>query len=473
MRRMRVHLGTLLTALCFGGCSLLYNPSNIPDPVDAMPDAEVIVDADPTMLELTSVTPTEVVEGTGDLGSRKAVIVIDGRHMAQNGVVVTIAAAAGETRVPMVMVDDASVVVEGNGERLALAVTLPVDTDLPAGETIDLDITVTQGAITRTLTGKLTLRGLAERTMASPGFATGINEYSRVNITTGQIAAATNATGPIMIHARSSITLGSAVTFALDATATTPGPAGGAGGTGGAGGLLNGSVGMMGAGPAPGLPSGGPGRFDAPIQLTTLDVPNRSSGGAGGDGVSLGSRGGDGGAGGGSISLFAGGTLTVGNITARGAAGETAGVTNPGGGGSGGVILLRAGSTLTAGNLDVTGFPNAGRARVDAGGALTAGGAPYRGPMFMTAPLISTEAQPEITVVGGALIPFRYIILKGANVFGPYDLTMSSNEMKTFTLAEPLDRGLNQVCVLPAEALASTYTRTCIDIVYLYKPPAT
>ena len=71
--------------LCVAGCSVLYNPDQIGTgdaarAIDAAvhPDAEVILDGDPTMLRLVSVAPSAIYEGQGDGSSRAALVVISG-----------------------------------------------------------------------------------------------------------------------------------------------------------------------------------------------------------------------------------------------------------------------------------------------------------------------------------------------------------------------------------------------------------
>ena len=65
---MRYALARLVLLPLLGGCSLIYNESNIPPSApDAFePDAEVIVDADPSMMKITGVTPGVITEGQGD-----------------------------------------------------------------------------------------------------------------------------------------------------------------------------------------------------------------------------------------------------------------------------------------------------------------------------------------------------------------------------------------------------------------------
>lgn len=483
-RRMRYALARFAALLpILGGCSLIYNESNIPTPEsdagpDAEIDAEIIVDADPSMVMITGAKPSVITEGQGAGGSRKAIIVIDGQHMVKANLMVMVTANASATKVPMLMVDLAGIDVEANGRRLAVPITLPVDdrgaTGLNAGDMIPLDITVIQTVpggptITRMLPSALNLRGLNELRGTSPagGFPAS-SEYSEINLTGGTVGGTTGLIEPVVIRATASITLGSTVTTTVSAALRTPGPAGGLGGMGGA---ALGNPGMPGAGPAPGAPSGGIGRYEGDEQLTSLKDKNRGSGGAGGDGSVLGA-GGDGGGGGGSIALLAGGDVTVGNITARGGM-----QTTTGGGGSGGVVLVRAGGNLMAGTIDVTsaGSGQPGRGRFDAKAGMPGNASSlFRGPMFVDPPLISNEQKPMVTVVGQASKTFKYFFTSaeglGESILFSEDLLGTGT--KTFPLAGPLFPGLNTLCLVVDGGDKTSETRNCVDIALLYKPPA-
>src|SRR6185503_4497383 len=124
LSRMRQHLGFAIASTALAGCSLIYNPNNLPGPPseagidappDAPPDAEIILDADPTKLELVEIAPSTIDEGQGDGGSRPALVVIGGHP-----------------------------IVAKNGNWIAIAVTAHVDPALAAGATRALTVTVTQ-----------------------------------------------------------------------------------------------------------------------------------------------------------------------------------------------------------------------------------------------------------------------------------------------------------------------------------------
>src|SRR5688500_16897858 len=88
-----------LMALALAGCSLVYNPNNLPNPgdtgdagrpgdasevVDAAADAPVIVDATPSLLEILDIAPTELDEGQGEGGSLPGLFVIRGRNLVSS-----------------------------------------------------------------------------------------------------------------------------------------------------------------------------------------------------------------------------------------------------------------------------------------------------------------------------------------------------------------------------------------------------
>ncbi len=475
---MRPHLARLCLASSLGGCSLLYNPSNIGEPMDARPiDAPPIFDADPSMLTLTKAFPSVLYEGTGEGGSRPAVVVVEGMHMVPTNLKVTITKAATATKTPLVVVDNAAIKLEANGLRLAVPVTLTVDL-LLGNETVALDITVTQdspaGPVSKTLSGMVTLQGLPEilpTTTPLPTLIGGVNEFSKVQRSTGTFTIA-SSTMPISIRSRSSLDLGGVTSLSVSANANNPGPGGFAGGPGGSTVTPSGA----GMGPAGGAASGGAAGFTTDPTIFTLGLPFRGSGGGGGQGAAT--TGGPGGGGGGSIELSAGGDLKVGDLTAKG--GTPPANLNIGGGGSGGVILLRAGRHLEGGALDVagTGTAAAGRVRYDAGGTVTLANAGtfYRGAMFVDPPLITTSETPTLDVAGTKLTSFKYYILNatGQVVNGPFTGNVPDNGPASIMFGSgPTDRlfpGLNRVCLVLGTGDASADTRNCADIAFVYQP---
>jgi hypothetical protein len=139
---------------------------------------------------------------------------------------------------------------------------------------------------------------------------------------------------------------------------------------------------------------------------------------------------------------------------------------------------VKAGGTLMLGNVDVTGAGNGvpGRARYDAGGAATAAsaGSMFRGPAFVAVPAIVKEERPSISAVGTPLKPFQFYWTNdtGLEIQGPVAQTFpaSGTAMLTFPAGMGLYRGLNTLCLLAAGADATSNTKTCIDIAYLFAP---
>lgn len=475
------------------GCSLIYNPNNLPPaPGDAErePDAELILDADPSQLELERVAPNLVFEGTGTGGSRSALITVHGKQIV-SGAKVSFAVHGGGA-VTMIAVDDAHTEVAADGRMVAAPITIAVDPSLGDGQSVQIDVTVTQptgsGDVARTLTelaqpagaAVLVVQGLDELNAVDRALTTAAaHEFSQVSIT-GALTAL-DTTNPLIIRARGSITItGSAK---VNAAGTTKGAGGNAGGTGG--GILG--NGTAGSGPGAGQPNSGGGGFataggggvlggtsSGDAQITTLGLPNRSSGGAGAAGGAI-SSGGDGGAGGGSIEISAGGTISLAVVEAKGGTGQPG--ANDGGGGSGGVVLVRSGVSVAATAVNVNGGTglnagSIGRIRIDAPGSVaTTTPTAYRGPMFASATeLITRQDDLVVTVVGQADRPIKYKIFNEDRtlVKGPFDQSIASGGSNSFTLEEPLFRGLNTLCLQVENGDIANETRNCIDIVYLF-----
>lgn len=481
---MRHGLATLyLVWTANAGCSLLYNPNDLPAQIDAMPDMQQVVDANPSALTITNVAPLALIEGQGDGGSRTPVLVLEGMDIAQVGVTVEVVAAEGQKRTPVMTLDTANMQIDAYGTRIAIPITLPVDPDLPAGESIALDIRVTQDAggtpIIATLTNKLVLEGRNEYKNTGttvPALVAGVNKFSSVDLSMGTLAAP--PTGPVLIEATASITIAGPVVAAFNGTTTTAGAGGNNGGPGAAAQLLSATAGTDGQGVAGGqggAQAGNPATaYQGDDQLTTINttekLANASSGGGGGGvpAVSL-TPGGRGGGGGGTVSLLAGGNITIaGTIAANGSAGQTGGVANPGGAGSGGIILVRGGGDVSVGLLEVGGPGVPGRVRVD-GKTITGTTTAYRGPTFTNLPLIVNEEKPSFDVTGTPSKGIRYLVIRGTNIDGPFDLTMGSNGQATIALANPLQPGLNEICLLVEAASASTYTRNCATVAHIFK----
>ena len=526
---MRHGLALILISLpLVGACSLLFNPDDLPlleagaNPIDATPDAEIILDADPDALALDGLEPSVLVEGRGVGGSYATILVIHGRQLVKNITTVTISAHGETTPIAGITVDNGRLDVSANGRDLAVPVTIAID--VVRGVTTArarLDVTVSQmgasGLVKATLSTKqptdspvLELEYLDELTNASPIFVTGqippgIYRFSKVEIT-GGLRPMTNA-GPIRIEAVSSISITGVTDFkAVLGSSGAGGNAGGSGGVGVAAGAAN--PGGVGAGVGGGKSSGGGGGFGSVgagggagglmsgnAVLTNLAL-NRSSGGGGGVGGvgTAAPNGGNGGAGGGVIELSAGGDLAIGDLTAIGGDG-TAGATNGGGGGggSGGTILLRAGhgftttSVLATGGLaggsgTVTSYMGGdGRVRIDVPTAeLTINSTPasYRGPMLVVdSSLIVRTPTPTFGVVGAKNQFFNYYFTNGQGAQAGSRRLIGSNGAAMFMLPEdannkPLARGINHFCLLVdgASSASPPEAMNCFDVVYLYTP---
>ncbi|MDQ3370097.1 MAG: hypothetical protein M3680_32165, partial [Myxococcota bacterium] len=236
------------------GCSLIYNPSNLAEPrADAGPDAEIILDADPTMLELTKVSPALVEEGRGVDGSRRAVIVVHGTQIVAGA---KISLTLHGTTTPYGTVDDAATEVADNGFMVAAPVVFPVD------EALDTDVTRLDVTVTQPAGGTTTSRTLATYDDDAPVLRVqhldeltttmipaGTHVFSRVAIPAGGLAA-TTITAPLVIRSVSSISITGIVQ--VSSFGKAPGPGGHPGGEGGA--FL--SAGDAGGGPGGGQPSG-------------------------------------------------------------------------------------------------------------------------------------------------------------------------------------------------------------------------
>src|SRR5690242_17035435 len=104
-------LAALIASSALSGCSLLYNPNNLPAPPtpDAAPDgAEIdayVADANPGLVELLDVGPAVLLEGQGVGGARPAVLVLVG-HQLVGPVTVELVPPASLPRAPAITVDN-------------------------------------------------------------------------------------------------------------------------------------------------------------------------------------------------------------------------------------------------------------------------------------------------------------------------------------------------------------------------------
>ena len=207
---MRHYVASLVPTVLVGGCSLIYNPSNIDKPrgdatdapmvdvipeIDAPADAAPVLDADFSMLAITAIAPSVILEGQGTGGSRKALVVLQGAHISEDAQV---------TITPSDNITIDSKTHSANRNFIALEITVGIDTGTPAD--VPLTVTVTQAGAPQpvSITG-LTLRELPELT-AYPIDPTVVNAqlYSKIELT-GAMTFTGNLDQRLMLHAVSSI----------------------------------------------------------------------------------------------------------------------------------------------------------------------------------------------------------------------------------------------------------------------------
>jgi hypothetical protein len=503
---MRWRLGALW-GTTLAGCSFLYSPNNLPEVPsdagpDALPDAAIVLDANPSLLELIDIVPAVIEEGQGDLGSPPALLVIRGHQIVNANLKVSLAPPGG-TIVKLEPISDA--IASHNGDFLAFSVISRVD-PAPTGD-VQLEVTVSEdvpaqyggGVVTRTLAKKVTLRGLPELTSGSQLTTPLAPKYSTVNLSN---AVTFVGAVPAEVRAVTSIRFGAIV---ASATSTTPGPGGHAGGMtvgGGAGGGGVGTgaavLGLGGGGGGAGFATdggqgataqgagGSAGSSNGDDLLISLAGNRPSAGGAGGPGLLASTGpGGPGGAGGGIVVLSAGGNITTGTITVIGGSGGAGVVVaglggGGGGGGAGGAVLLATDAgRLTTGAINIAGggrgapgggLGSVGRVRWDAPDGTAPSvplRAPHRGPSFAMSERVFTIPNPSLTVVGTSNDRFRVRVIDHDNeVHVSDDASFNSEGMATIN---PLLRpGRNQVCItLDGGAQGAPEADKCIDVAFL------
>ena len=484
------------------GCSLIYNPGNLPaaSPHDGgvEVDAEIILDADPALLALEGAFPATLDEGAGVDGSRPALLVLTGTQMVPGATISVMRSGGGTTTA---VVDNTKTTIAADGKMMYAPITIGIDgtigPSLPT-KSYKLDIIVTQaGTVTRMLPGAVTVQGYDE--LMGAAIPAGAHTYSQVAIS-GAFTAATS-TEPLVVRSNSSITIAGPLT--ASAVGSTGGPGGGGGGSagtttatagdggGGAGkGLHNNGGG--GYGTAGGAGSMGPSATAGDAAFKTL-ADNHGAGGAGGAGGV--GTGGVGGGGGGTVELSARGNLTIAGIAndgAKGTAGNGGIGTTDGGSGSGGGVLLRSGNTLSAtGTISVAGAAATskgaaggdGRVRLDAptsAASVTSTVPAYRGPMFATStPLVVRTKTPTLSITCQHDAKFTYFILdEKNNLIEPLTSPLTCGPAGTEDIdfdakGSPLGRGVNQICLLVDGATRTDNLpedRNCISLVFLYQP---
>jgi hypothetical protein len=521
---MRQYLALVTPALLAGGCSWIYNPSNITFKADAAHDtpadefmqADARIDtpppqdADPTMLAIDSVTPGTINEGAGDAGSRPALLVIHGKNLAPDATVMI-------TGAPNVSVMSQQVSADGNWMAVLVnASEMDATPDSAAASTVPLLIAVNEtGAPTPAmLGGQLTLTKLPQLTQGTSIAVSSLAPlYSKVAL--GNVTFTGGSTEPVIIKAVSSIALGT-VTIRGGAGTTGnnngaagpggcaggtagqtggcsgfPGGGGGAAGNAGGGGGGNATDGGAGNGTSPGAlgPKHGNAQVVNLVDTTTTSNTNQASGGGGGGGGNLLTAGGAGGGGGGTIQLDAGGNITITKIDAEGGnggdAGSVLGGAGGGGGGAGGIVIVRSAHGTVAVSADASpgaagaqaggggggGAGGFGRVRIDAsGGTLptTTPGA-HRGPMFATAtPQIVTDVNPMLTMLGqpmDVLDGYDIDAMDMQHLGEPMGLTFSGGTMQ---IVPAMLAGYNKLCfTLQPGTRGGDLADTCIEIAYL------
>jgi hypothetical protein len=485
-----------VAVLGVSGCSLIYNPNNIPAidgkppidtarPLDGRPDAEIIADANPADLALTDVEPASIAEGTGDGSSRPEVLVIHGSQIV-SGATVTVTDGSGNGSAFDVL--DAQLVVAADGHTIAVPVVAHVDPTLGAAATRTLVVTVTQpaGSGSASQTIMWSEDGLAELegsggTITLQGSAT----YSIVDIGSAATVALAGS-GPVIVRTTSSLSI--AVAVVASANTTTPGPGGnlgsGAGGagtglSGGGGGGGFGAKGSNGAGSSGG--AGGPATGDV---LISSYVTNSSS--AGGASTSSAAAG----AGGGTIELTAAGSVSLNTVVSGGGSGAAGGLGAGGGGGAGGAIVVR-GAAVTFGALTVPGGAagaagvggaggagGAGRIRIDVGtSGITPPANGHQGLSFDNSnSLVVTTSTPTITIDGtpGDSFDLHVLDSTGAPIGGTNLYPDNSFGMASQLVLKPVlpDAVAYRLCVTPPNGSLITAEGTnCIHVAFVPTTP--
>jgi hypothetical protein len=509
-----------LVAPALTGCSLIYNPNNLPEAT--VYDAR-IVDADPCALAITDLGPAAIDEGQGDGGSAPALVVVRGDNFVNANLRATLAATTGTAMLGSIT----DAVASADHHYIAFTVTAHVDTVLgKTGETfVPLALTISQDApmsgatcaSMMTRSDLLRLRGLPELTSMSTAEVSGTtvttqalkaSGYSQVNLMdlpSVSFANEMNATSstPAVVTAVSSILLPAVTASATGAKAGPGGYAGavtkgmgsgggdigapaqtlGTGGGGGGGAFANDAT--SGATGSNGGTGGIGGHHYGDDALASLDGNVPSAGGGGGAGsLAGGAAGGTGGGGGGVVALFAGGDLTTGTITTNGGMGGpgASGVGSGGGGGAGAgglVIVSSQHGALSVGRVNVKantggspggGASSVGRVRWDAlagSGPMSPDRPAHRGPVFMVASRVFTTLPQTLTLLGTADDRFNITVTDHDHV--RHDGGRSSfGGDGTALITPPLSAGYNRVCItLDGGAQGHPEADRCIDLAVL------
>jgi hypothetical protein len=513
---MRQHVAKLGLAILVGGggCSLLYNPSNIKGASDAKefhdvppPDMEMIVDANPmnVMIDTTMLPPypAAIDEGVGLFNSHPAIVAVHGDNFI---------ATATVSFTPATAVTLVEMKVSSDHKYIVLALQAPIDSGCVPPMTIPVRLQVDEpdgagGTATTHLDNAFAVTCLRElTTVASPLSSSTLDpKYSKIEITGGiTLKADTTETPSAILRSASHIMISGAIVASAmgqssgpgggrggDADASGSGPGDGGAGTsnglgngGGGGGAGFAAAGGAGSGDTGGMGAGGGSAGDVFIS-SYASAMNRASGGGGGGDGSTGTTG-AGGGGGGTVELTAAGDVMVSDITANGGnstAGTVGIVTKggDGGAGAGGLVLVRTGATLTLGTVSVAagtppsggngGTASAGRVRVDSAKGVQAPSGGYIGPMFIDAPA-TTTTYPELQLRGkpNELTSLVEVIDRDGNVVDNGHLYMPAfgSPAGTGTVGPVLKVGYNRVCVFVTNNTDPSIAEgtNCVEIGY-------
>ncbi len=476
-----------------GGCSLIYNAGDLPPPSDAL-EFDAPFDSNPELLDITGTTPSSLDEGVGSGGGRPAIITLNGTAIV--GAAQVSVELIGSTE-PATLVGFDAV---PDGSKGGVIVRIPVMTDLAAGATRALRITITQGSVTRMADVTINGRDELRLSAASANANTLAPLYSTIEVAsdisfTGTEPVKLRATAGAVVNMRLA---GDAVGASggphgcngggVDNMGQCPGGGGGQGANGSALGLGTGSGGggggfgataTTGSGGMAGM--GGPASGNdmlVPIDTTAGASGNRGNGGGGGGGGTL-QAGGPGGGGGGVVLLEAGGDITVGVMGAlRVQGGAGAGNGGSGGGGSGGALLVRSGGAITSTTRWLSAPAGAGGTGANAGGAGSVGrirvdaaagdiGAMANTPNAVRGPAWGA-AVPSLTTTSPLTVEFR------GQPGRSFDLRVNDQPAGTampgvngdVDLEVTLRPGRNRLCGVAQSGMLIAESLSCVDLFY-------
>lgn len=486
-----------LPVALLAGCSIIYNPDNLPPLLDASIPIDAPFDSNPDLLEITSVTPSSVFEGEGSGGSRPVILTLNGTAIV--GAAQVSVELMGSAEPATFVGFDAT----PDGTKGGVVVRIPVMTDLDAMDSPrTLRITITQGNVTKM--ADVTVNGLDELSLT--GATMNANELSP-RYSTIEVGSNIRFTGtdPVKLVATAGITVNMRADG--DGVGQNPGPhgcrggdvdmAGGCGttsngkqgtngsvlglntGSGGGGGGF-GAQGSNGSGMLSGM-GGDPSGNDMLVPIDTVAgvAGNRGNGGGGGGDGTL-AAGGPGGGGGGVIMMVAGGDITVGaNGALRVQGGAGAGPGGSGGGGSGGALLVRAGGTITSSTAWLSAPGGAGGNGSNPGGAGSIGSirvdaAGGNIPSMATTPPAKrgpawSPTVPSLTMTSPMTAEFR------GEPGREFTLRLNDTPMGTATPGSGgtvnvpdivLRPGRNELCGIALSGNLSPESRSCVELFY-------